>query len=1014
MREKLELRFKKQQFQVDAANAVVNTFEGQPFFNGSNFKVDQGINNGKLTFSDGHGNHRIFLSENQLLTNIQKIQRQNQIKPLERLPSLCQLTVEMETGTGKTYTYIKTMYELNKKYGWSKFIIVVPSIAIREGVAKSFAITANHFREEYGKTIRSFVYNSKRLNEIDHFATSPDIYAMIVNSQAFNRSFDEHGKSKDALRIFKLQDDFGSRRPIDVLAATNPILIIDEPQSVEGKKTAENLKKFNPLFILRYSATPKDTTKPYTVYRLDAMDAYNQKLVKKITVKGFSIQGNLATEGYVYLQSINLSKSKNPTATIEFDCRGVSGIKKITKTVTDSERFNLFEHSNNLDEYKNGWVVTQIDGSDDSVTFLNGIKVYVGEVKGQIAEEHQRRLQIRETILSHLERERFLYPKGIKVLSLFFIDEVAKYRSYDENDNSLNGIYAKIFEEEYQAIIEQRNKDLFEDDDYSRYLKGISAHGTHAGYFSIDKKKHFVDSDKNKEGISDDESAYDLIMKDKEKLLSLSNDVRFIFSHSALREGWDNPNVFQICTLKQSIAGDKKRQEIGRGMRLCVNQNGERMDETLIGRHEVHNINTLTVIANEAYEDFARTLQKEIAEVLNDRPVKVDKALFIGKTFNNVEINDDKAQEIVEALISGGYVKKGQLTDKFYADKENDALEFDEELADVKDEIVKILDTIYNPSQMRPENDRKNNVSLVLDEEKFARKEFRNLWKHINGKTYYTVSFDTEELIRKCINKLDVNLNVSKVAIKIEQGSLNSIKSKEALQSGSGFKKENSEIVNAADTPSSLKYDLIGKIVEETGLTRNAAMRILTGIKPVTFSQFKQNPEDFILKAIKLINDEKAAAIIEHIVYNRLDEAYDDKDVFAEPNIKGCLNKNAMEVKKHLYDYLVYDSKTEQDFANELDVSNEVAVYVKLPNKFYINTPLGKYNPDWAIAFNEGSVKHIFFVAETKGSISELELRPIEHAKITCARKHFEILNDGEYVYDVVETYKDLLDKVMK
>lgn len=1008
MSDKLELRFKKQQFQDDAANAVVGVFDGQPFFNGSNFKVDLGEANGKLDFSEGFGNLKIRISSDQLLSNLQKIQREHQIKPLDKMPSLCQLTVEMETGTGKTYTYIKTMYELNKKYGWSKFIIIVPSIAIREGVAKSFEITAGHFREEYGKTIRSFVYNSKRLNEIDHFATSPDIYAMIVNSQAFN------AKGKDARRIYMELDDFASRKPIDVLAATNPILIIDEPQSVEGKKTAESLNDFKPLFILRYSATPKKETKPYTVYRLDAKDAYDKKLVKKITVKGFTVEGNTAANGYIYLQRINLSKLKAPTATIEFDQRTSSGVKKIIRTVSDVDKFNLFDQSNGLDEYKDGWIITQINGADNSISFLNGKKIYVGEIYGEIDEDYQRRLQIRETIVSHLERERFLFSKGIKVLSLFFIDEVAKYRCYDECDEGTNGIYAKIFEEEYQNVVNSLDRDLFTNGEYYKYLAKISSHNTHAGYFSIDKKKHFVNSTENKEGISDDESAYDLIMKDKEKLLSFSNDVRFIFSHSALREGWDNPNVFQICTLKQSIAGDKKRQEIGRGMRLCVNQDGERMDENVLGRHEVHSINTLTVIANESYEDFAKKLQTEIAEVLNDRPVKVDKALFIGKTLNNVEIDDDMAQNIIEKLIKNDYVEGGQLTDKFYADKENNSIDLGEAFEGKKEEIVKILDTVYDAKRTAPENERKNNVSLLLDEEKLARKEFQNLWKHINGKTHYTVSFDTDELIRKCINALDVNLNVSVSSIKIEQGSLSSIKSKEDLIEGSAFKKEQQKIEKTSDVSSSLKYDLIGKIVDETGLTRNATLQILQGIKPVTFSQFKQNPEDFIIKTSRIINDEKASTIIEHIVYNKLGEVYNDKEMFAEPNIKGCLNKNAMEVKKHLYDYLVYDSKVEYDMAKELDAANEVAVYVKLPKKFFINTPLGKYNPDWAIAFHEGTVKHIFFVAETKGSISELELRPIEHAKITCARKHFQVLNDGEYIYDIVLTYKDLLDKVMK
>lgn len=1016
MPKKLELRFKKQQFQVEAAAAVVNVFGGQPFQK-STFMLDRGSNKQTDIFT-GFGNYHLRLTSDELRQNIVKTQRQNLIKPLEVMPPLCQLTVEMETGTGKTYTYIKTIYELNRRYGWSKFIIIVPSIAIREGVAKSFAVMHDHFVEEYGKTIRTFIYNSKRLNEIDNFASGEDIYAMIINSQAFNKSFDPSGKGKDAQRIYKPSDDFFSRRPIDVLAQTNPILIIDEPQSVEGRKTAETLKNFNPLFILRYSATPKPETKPFTVYRLDAMDAYNKKLVKEISVKGFKLIGNPATEGYIYLQSINLSKSKAPTATIEFDCKGAAGIRQIVRTVSSAERFDLYAQSNGLDEYKDGWIVSEINGFDNTVTFLNGKKIEVGEVFGKINEDQERRLQIRETILSHLKRERQLYEKGIKVLSLFFIDEVSKYRLYDKDGTQKNGTYADMFEEEYKNAVKSY-ADLLTPE-YHAYLDGISAESTHAGYFSIDKKKHFIDSDSNRDGISDDQSAYDLIMKDKETLLSLSNNVRFIFSHSALREGWDNPNVFQICTLKKSIAGDRKRQEIGRGMRLCVNQAGERIDESLVGK-EVHEINRLTVIANESYEDFAKGLQTETAEALADRPQKVDKALFIGKMIalsdkSEKEISDDLAQELMEALIANGYVKKGLLTDKFYDDKDADRFDLGDDLAAFTDGVIPLLDSVYDPRKATPADDRKNNVALVLDEEKFARKEFQTLWRKINHKTYYTVSFDTDELVRNCIKALDTRLNVSRISYKVEEGTMKEIKSKDALLAGTAFKKNETSEDSVKDISigTLMTYDLVGKIVDGTGLTRSAAVQILTGIRPTTFSMFKDNPEDFILKACKEINDERATAIVQRIVYNKMDDVYDGRDVFAEPQIKGCLGKNAIEVKKHLYDYLVYDSNGEKEFAEELEASNKVGVYVKLPSKFYINTPVGKYNPDWAVAFNEGSVKHIFFVAETKGSLRKMDLRLIENSKIECAKKHFQILNNGEYVYDVVASFNDLMNKVMK
>ena len=563
----MKLQFKHQKFQADAAKAVVDVFAGQPYLTPS-YMMDKGSVYQMKTTDDedftGWRNERIVpgLSDAVILEHLNKIQRANQIAPSPQLEGRYNLTIEMETGVGKTYTYIKTMYELNKHYGWSKFIVVVPSVAIREGVYKSFQVTQEHFAEEYGKKVRFFIYNSAQLTEIDRFASDNGINVMIINSQAFN------AKGKDARRIYMKLDEFRSRRPIDIIAKTNPIVIIDEPQSVEGKQTKERLKEFNPLITLRYSATHKSDSIYNMVYRLDAMEAYNKRLVKKIAVKGITETGSTATEGYVYLESINLSKA-DPTATIQFDVKGVSGIKK--KTTTVNIGYNLYDHSGNLDEYKNNFVVKAIDGRDDSVEFLNGIKIYAGDVIGKVAEDQLRRIQIRETILSHIERERKLFHKGIKVLSLFFIDEVQKYKQYDEAGQPFNGIYADMFVEEYNDIL--GNMQLqFGDDDYMRYLNAIDANATHAGYFSVDKKGRMTDSkfsDKT-EKTSDDIDAYDLIMKNKELLLDRDpkrSPVRFIFSHSALREGWDNPNVFQICTLKQSSSEVRKRQEVGRGLR---------------------------------------------------------------------------------------------------------------------------------------------------------------------------------------------------------------------------------------------------------------------------------------------------------------------------------------------------------------------------------------------------------------------------------------------------------------
>ena len=1028
----MKLQFKHQKFQADAAKAVVDVFAGQPYLTPS-YMMDQGsgIRKARTVFAGrldddlsftGWSNARIVpgLSDGQILEQLQKIQRNNQIAPSEHLEGRFNLTVEMETGVGKTYTYIKTMYELNKQYGWSKFIIVVPSIAIREGVFKTFQMTQEHFAEEYGKKIRFFIYNSAQLTEIDRFASDSSINVMIINSQAFN------AKGKDARRIYMKLDEFRSRRPIDIIARTNPILIIDEPQSVEGKQTKENLKQFNPMITLRYSATHRSDSIYNMVYRLDAMEAYNKRLVKKIAVKGITESGSTATDGYVYLQSINLSKA-DPTATIQFDYKGVSGIRKVVRTV--GQGYNLYDNSGELDEYKDGFVVKHIDGRDDSLEFLNGIKIYAGDVIGKVSEEQLRRLQIRETIVSHIERERQLFRKGIKVLSLFFIDEVEHYKRYDAAGQPFNGIFADMFEEEYRDITGNLQLAIG-DEEYIRYLDAIPAEKTHAGYFSIDKKGHMTNSkvaDK-KERTSDDIDAYDLIMRNKELLLDRNpkrSPVRFIFSHSALREGWDNPNVFQICTLKQSSSDVRKRQEVGRGLRLCVNQDGERMDTNVLG-NDVHNVNVLTVIASESYDSFAKGLQAELAEAVADRPRAVTAELFKGKVIkdsqgNETVVDSDMAGTILYEMIANRYIDpKGVLTDKYYEDKANGCIRMPEGVADCTASIVDIIDSVYTADAMKPENARSNNVELQVNQEKLNSKEFKELWNRINAKSVYVVDFDTDELVRKAINALDTKLSVSKIYFRVESGSMGKIESREQLASGNAFMKEESDVYGAErkiKANSGVKYDLVGKLVEETGLTRKAIVQILTGITPVTFSQFKDNPEEFIIKAAQQINNEKATAIIEHITYDVMDDRY-GIDIFTEPTIKGKLDVNAKKVNKHLYDHVVFDSTNERDFVTDLDTNQNVAVYVKLPDGFYIPTPVGHYNPDWAIAFYEGTVKHIYFIAETKGTLDTLTLQShlsnAEEAKIHCAREHFKAISGDNVVYDVVDNYTTLLEKVMK
>ena len=1018
----MRIQYKHQKFQADAAKAVVDVFAGQPYLTPT-YMMDRGTGYYQTTLTEeqdftGWSNQRIIpeLSDQLILEHLQKIQRANQIAPSSKLEGRADgynLTIEMETGVGKTYTYIKTMYELNRAYGWSKFIIVVPSIAIREGVYKSFEMTQEHFAEEYGKKIRFFIYNSSQLTEIDRFASDSSINVMIINSQAFN------AKGKDARRIYMKLDEFRSRRPIDIIAKTNPILIIDEPQSVEGKQTKERLKEFHPLLTLRYSATHKSDSIYNMVYRLDAMEAYNKRLVKKIAVKGITESGSTATTSYVYLESINLSKS-DPTATIQFDVKQANGTKPKSRIVKIGD--NLYDYSNGLEEYKEGFVVKSIDGRDDSVEFLNGVKLFAGDVIGKVDEDQLRRIQIRETILSHIQRERQLFYKGIKVLSLFFIDEVANYREYDAAGQPVNGKYATMFEEEYEDIVGNLQLSIG-DDDYIKYLNSISAERTHAGYFSVDKKGKMINSKVGrKETTSDDVSAYELIMKNKELLLDRDpkrSPVRFIFSHSALREGWDNPNVFQICTLKQSSSEVRKRQEVGRGLRLCVNQDGERMDTNSLGG-DVHNVNVLTVIASESYDSFAKGLQTELAEAVADRPRSVTAELFIGKVIkdnqgNEQVIDSDTARAIYFSMIKNDYIDiNGTLTDRYFQDKANGEIKVAEKVSDSVAAVIEIVDSIYDARSMQPENARSNNVELHVDEDKLAMPEFKALWSRINAKSVYVVDFDTDELVRKSIAALDSKLRVSKVYFKVETGTMEKIESKAALASGHSFAKDESSTYNMNVTASSnVKYDLIGKLVDETGLTRKAIIAILQGILPTVFNQFKNNPEEFILKAASLINEQKATAIIEHITYDVLDEHY-GVDVFTDPTIKGKLGVNAMKAKKHLYDHIVYDSTNEHDFAEELDTNKDVAVYVKLPDGFYISTPVGHYNPDWAIAFYEGKVKHIYFVAETKGSMNSMQLRLIEESKIHCAREHFKAISSGNVVYDVVDSYKSLLEKVMR
>ena len=1022
----MKLQFKKQQFQLDAVSAIADLFQGQAKNAGVQYMADPGrLKSDEVDLVlDAYRNAPIQLSQASIRENVHTMQTRYGLRPSDKLSidmiagrEAYNFSIEMETGTGKTYTYIRTIMELNKRYGWLKFVIVVPSVAIREGVLKSLQIMSSHFQMEYGKQPRYFVYDSSRLGDLDSFANSSDLQIMVINSQAFNK------KEKDL--IHSERENFRWRRPIDVLAAMNPIMIIDEPQSVEGKQTKERLKDFKPLFTLRYSATHKE--KHDMVYRLDAMDAYNQKLVKKIAVKAIEQTGTTGTQGYLYLQEIIPQKTGAPKAKIEFEVKTHSGVKRKLKVV--EEPFDLYAESGNLSAYK-GMTLSHFDARENKLQVGVTQELYVGEVIGEVDESSIRRIQIRETIKSHIEKESKLYNRRIKVLSLFFIDEVAKYKQYDENNDAYNGEYAQIFEEEYRNQVNQFIQTQ-EPTPYRRYLEAnLEGNSVHAGYFSVDKVKKsdktiFVDyksASEKKNNLSNDIDAYDLIMKDKERLLSFEEPVRFLFSHSALKEGWDNPNVFQICTLKQSSAETRKRQEIGRGMRLAVDQNGIRQDFELLG-NDVHEINKLTVIANESYDQFARNLQEEIKELLADRPVKVDVTLFTNKVLTNQEgqtirITKEQADSIYFDLIRQGYIdREGQLTTEYFTAKENHQLQLSETLAGYEDKLVEILESVYHAGQYEIEN--ANNAviqfSNEVNQENIARKEFLNLWKQINRKTSYQVEFDDAELVKHSVDYINEKLVVSKPSFHITQASAADMSKEEGLNFTVAENDRQQEYLT--DSQIMTKYDLLGEIADQTGLTRKLVAEILSKIYVYQFDKFKQNPEEFILKISKLINEQKASQIIKHIQYNVLNEEYDMDLFYDNPETANRSDDHLLESKKGIYNFVKVDSNTEKSFKESLEQYEDVRVYVKLPGKFSIATPLGNYNPDWAIAFREGSVKHIYFVAETKGSMSSLQLKQAEQAKIACARAHFKalaqagLIND-QHIYDVVSSYEELLNIV--
>lgn len=1006
----MKLQFKTQEYQTQATKRVIDIFKGQEKGNRVDIIerkiLDDGVFGKKTQEIKRFSNKEISLSNEELLKNIQDTQKQDELlKISQNFKAGFNFSIEMETGTGKTFVYTKTMFELHKNYGWNKFIIVVPSIAIREGVHKSLDITSDYFKEIYGKKIRYFIYdtkNSSNLVNISSFASSSEIEVIIMNYQAFATT------STESRKIYEKQDFMQSRRPIDVISGAKPILIIDEPQRL-GKTAEDKLKEFKALFTLRYSATHKEDF--HKIYRLDAIDAYNQKLVKQISVKAIDIKGDSATGGYVFFDNIKINPNKNPQAVIEIDVKLKESISK--KTIVVNETDDLFVLSNNLAQYENSFVIKSINAKENSITFLNGIKLNAGEVIGQLEEKHLRRIQIRETIKSHIQKEKVLFKKNIKVLSLFFIDEVSKYRLYDENKNSLKSEYETIFEEEYKKILEEE-RTLF-DKDYFEYIDKFEVSQVHKGYFSIDKKGKPLQKESE---IANDVSAYDLIMKEKEKLLDFGEPTRFIFSHSALKEGWDNPNIFQICTLKHSNSTDSKRQEIGRGLRICVDKNGIRQDVNIL-ENEFFDINSLTVIASVSYEEFASSLQKEILETLS-RETKITVKILAQITLVNKDGQKLKIDKTLAEILISDWKQKEYLgddefiTQKALKDLKNQDFEVLPQFAGFEKELKELIKKASSSAVVKGMigNDKNNNSIILKPNANFEKKEFQELWKKINSQVSYKIDIDTNELITSSVEGINQTLEVTKVLVNITIAKQKNLFEVEDLANET-MMDEAKHIYEKMDYElGATKYDLIGEIVKNTQFRRKTIVKILSEIREDKFAMFKTNPEDFILKVSHIINSQKIKLLVSGIKYFKTDETYTN-DIFTISNFKCNLNSDTIEVKKHIYDYLKSDSNVEKEFARAMD-NGQIIVYAKLPNEFKIPTPMGTYNPDWAVVFERVDRKNIYFVAETKGNCEELQLKGAENLKIQYAKRYFECLNDEDIIYDCVNNYGELVSKILK
>lgn len=978
----MKLQFNEElDYQLEAIKSITNIFNGQSKCK-SGFTVVSAIDEigteGKLLTNEGVGN-KLEIDEEDILKNVREIQLKNGLPPSNAIrKDDYHFDIEMETGTGKTYVFLRTIFELNFKYGFTKFVIVVPSVAIKEGVVKSIDIMTEHFKELYNNVIfKSSEYKSKNLDVLRDFAISDNIRIMVMTVQSFN---------KDSNVINMENEKTNGLKPLQFLQQTKPIVIIDEPQTTAStQKSNEAINSLKPLCTLRYSATHKNINN--LMFKLDAIDAYERQLVKQIEVA--SIEAN-ENNNLAYLKLVSVDNKKSPiTAKIEIDKIKAGKSKREAVTVRVGD--DLYDASGRRDLYE-GYVVSEIFTGEGSeyVSFTTKPKIRLGEVQGELDDDTIKRLQIRKTIEEHLDKELRLTQEGIKVLSLFFIDKVANYRTYDKAGNPQKGKYALWFEEEYKQLIQlSKYNTLFKDIDIEAEVEQV-----HNGYFAQDKKGVIKDTKGN---TAADEDTYSLIMKDKEKLLSFDTKLRFIFSHSALKEGWDNPNVFQICTLNETKSESKKRQEIGRGLRLAVNQKGQRVYG--------FNVNTLTVMANESYEKFAENLQKEYEEDGTLKFGAVEKHTFanivIKKSGKDRYLEQKGSEEIWNHLKNESYIDdKGKVTDELKLALKEETFELPQEFKDIKPQVIKVLKKLAGSLNIKNANEK---VKVTLNKQRFLSPEFKELWDKVKYKTTFSVDFDTEELIKNCVKEIKETVSISKVKQMYTKANLD--------YTVSGIVAEETD--KYAEDIESVRFnipDIITYLQNETQLTRRTIVEILK--QSGKLQDFKNNPQKFMDTVSEIIQRKMRYLIVDGIKYEKLgDEEYYAQELFEEEELYGYLSKNMLESDKAVYDYVVYDSDVESSFAQAMEKNARVKVYAKLPGWFTIDTPLGKYNPDWAVFIEKNNEQKLYFVFETKGSIISEDLRAKEDAKIKCGKKHFEALNTN-IEFMKIDTFDRVIEKI--